>query len=404
MKKALIVTVGTGKDVENGIAFSIKQNNPSHLLFIKSDKSEKTLAEVLRLLGKSMDDPNIQIETQNEVDDVEILISAYSAYVVDLVKKGYAADEISVDFTSGTKAMSAAIVYAALNRNIGSLCYVHGKRGGEGGRVLPGTERLKTIRPVAIFMDQKIALFKALFNMYQFEAALILFKDKIIHDDFKETVSFLTVWSEAYSAWDKFDFTAASEKLNSIGKKVPLPDEFKYLKAIKEKHKQVLNKLKNSKWDYCIAADLLSNAYRRHEEGKYDDAVARLYRTLELIGQIEFFNTFKDKLDQERPTSNIPWGLVPEILRPVLLSNRSQDGTVNLGLRNVFRFLDATGNEKVKAYLEKEGEFIKVTGTRNDSILAHGLRPVNKIAFENYFELIRGAFDLKQKTDFPEIK
>ena len=36
--------------------------------------------------------------------------------------------------------------------------------------------------------------------------------------------------------------------------------------------------------------DLLNNAYRRIEEGKYDDAVARLYRSIELTAQLGLVN------------------------------------------------------------------------------------------------------------------
>lgn len=34
----------------------------------------------------------------------------------------------------------------------------------------------------------------------------------------------------------------------------------------------------------------MNNAYRRIEEGKYDDAVARLYRAIELIAQLGLIN------------------------------------------------------------------------------------------------------------------
>jgi len=42
-------------------------------------------------------------------------------------------------------------------------------------------------------------------------------------------------------------------------------------------------KRENGKPEPYYVADLINNAERRAEESKYDDAVARLYRTMELI-------------------------------------------------------------------------------------------------------------------------
>lgn len=48
--------------------------------------------------------------------------------------------------------------------------------------------------------------------------------------------------------------------------------------------------------------DLFSNAIRRFKEGKFDDCVARLYRLVEMVAQIEFkkeFNKNSEKVDLE---------------------------------------------------------------------------------------------------------
>jgi len=48
-----------------------------------------------------------------------------------------------------------------------------------------------------------------------------------------------------------------------------------------------------------LIADILNNARRRMKEGKYDDAMARLYRTVELIAQ------YRLKMKYEIDTSDV---------------------------------------------------------------------------------------------------
>ncbi len=49
----------------------------------------------------------------------------------------------------------------------------------------------------------------------------------------------------------------------------------------------VLNNPDNQLRCKYILASMLNNARRRADESKYDDAIARLYRSLELIAQIK---------------------------------------------------------------------------------------------------------------------
>jgi len=87
MKKAMIITIGTGSGVDNGIAFSVTQQNPTLLCFIYSKDSEKTLQAVLEKLGKTKDE--VFLKQFDEVNDVELLYEEYSKYFDEIVGKGY---------------------------------------------------------------------------------------------------------------------------------------------------------------------------------------------------------------------------------------------------------------------------------------------------------------------------
>jgi hypothetical protein len=58
----------------------------------------------------------------------------------------------------------------------------------------------------------------------------------------------------------------------------------------------------------CKMIDLIANARRRAEEGFYDDAVGRLYRTMEMLAQFELLT----KYDQD--TSDIDLSKVAYVL------------------------------------------------------------------------------------------
>lgn len=395
----MIITIGTGSGVDDGIVFSIRQQNPNLLFFIYSTESEKTLNNILTKLSKNKDDDSIIPKQINEVNDVEILYQEYSKCIDEIIKKGYTPEEIVADYTSGTKSMSAALVSASIAREIKTLSYVSGLRDNQ-GRVISGTERPHPLSPNAIFTQQKIKIFKELFNHYQFDSACSLLESTNIHPTYKEKINFYMVLSEAYGQWDRFNFKQASEKLNSIDLKIAV--EYG-LKNLIERHKADLHKLKEgsekSKLSEIDLVDLLSNARRRFEEGKYDDAVSRLYRLVEMIAQIEFEKEFQIKTDAVR------LDFLPDTLKEKYAAISKSQQKVELGLRDAFKVLDEKAqNKRAKTFFEKEDEFKKLLFARNYSRLAHGQTPIEKDTCEKFISFIEETFDIKDEVKFPKLK
>lgn len=396
MKKAMIVTIGTGFGVDNGVAFSVKQHNPDLLCFIYSKESEKTLEAVLNRLSKKRDE--VLLKRFDEINDVEILYQEYSDYIDEILSKGYLPNDIVADYTSGTKSMSAALVSAAIAKEIGVLSYVYGLRD-EQGRVISNTERLSTLSPNAIFTEQKIKLFKLLFNSHQYDNAVELLNTAKIHYNFKELITFYLTLSKAYGEWDKFNFKQASEQLNSIN--LEIAAQFQ-LKKLIENHKATLYKLKqaseqNKLSEYDLI-DLFSNALRRYEEGKYDDCVSRLYRLIEMVAQIEFekeFRTSTDKVSVE---------ILPDDLKNKYTFDK-QNETVELGLLDSFRLLnEKSDNKRAKIFFTKFDDFKKLLSVRNHSRLAHGQTPIKKETCEKLIALVSEVFEIKEIIDFPKLK
>jgi len=284
MPRGLIVSLGTGPGVENAIAKSILQSNPEYLIVVASKTSLATLERVWTVLDRRFEKVE-QIIVQDEQDVEECYKVAVEA-VRGLRRKGLAAQEIALDFTSGTKAMSAGLVLGASAMEVGSVIYVGGRRGPD-GRVITGTERIVSLDPLEPWLDQRARLVKEFFNLYQFRAALRLLEEmrERTHDEKgREEISTACHLVQAYEAWDKFDHLSAGNSFNQITSfdrlrrwTIALQQNRRFLSSLlKEKRRaQETNNLA-ARFSFDLIMDLLLNAERRAEEGKFDDAVARL--------------------------------------------------------------------------------------------------------------------------------
>lgn len=404
-KKLMIITVGTGKDgsdIAHGIFYSIEKQNPDNILLITSSESKHlTLPHLNYYLEKW--GKNIPIEEQiiEEINDFEKLHIKYSELIRNYIRKGYRKQNIVVDYTSGTKAMSAALVSSGLALEVGTVSYVMGER--KEGRVQSGTERISLISPTSVFSSKILNQFVSLFNLYQFESAIALIKDFEFHPDYKNKAELLLHLAEFFSAWDKFNFTNAFNLLKN------LPDdklqEFQLKGKFEKMYRPLLTELKKEELNYEKVDDLVFNAERRASEGKYDDAVARLYRALEMVGQIEFEKEFKCRTD-DVILKNLPESIREQVkLKYQSYSNKK----IQLPLFKTFDVLLTVKNQAALIFEGNNAEIKKHINKRNHSILAHGSVPVSKDHFEEFFNFISDKFSLGpnspryNKFSFPSI-
>ena len=121
MKKAMLITVGTGEGVAHGLSYSIKQQNPDYILFLATEDSEKnTIPEIL----KNSKIENYHLIISKDINDIDNLYKEYEEEVNNVFRKGYKNNEIVVDFTSGTKAMSSALAIVGIFKNVGTVSYI----------------------------------------------------------------------------------------------------------------------------------------------------------------------------------------------------------------------------------------------------------------------------------------
>ena len=146
--------------------------------------------------------------------------------------------------------------------------------------------------------------------------------------------------------------------------------------------------------------DLLNNAKRRISERKFDDAVARLYRSIELIAQLELLN--KKFIDSKKLRENkkffmdkqkfFDYSFDDEFKDDVLkwAENDFEDednSSFTLARKNSYLFLKELGVSWAEDLLDDE-ELNKGLSSRNKSILAHGLNPIGRGTANNLYAIV----------------
>jgi len=417
MKKAMLVTVGTGKfgsDIAGAICISIKHQNPDYVLFLKTDLSDVKTMPFIRensvMEGRRYDELELK-----DSDDVEKIATKCEEVIVGLSREGYPLQNMVVDFTSGTKAMSAGLTIAAMNRRVGTLVYVAGDRG-EGGRVIQGTERPIAIHPNRIIANSLFEEAVDLFNKYQYEASIKSLENAsnlLADSSFLKKVEVLTTLCQAYLKWDKFYLKDGFEILRQI-KKQELLREWRIEETIKE-NMQILHKENDNLFCVERMVDLLENARRRGDgDNKYDDAMARLYRLCEYIAQFHIFKKGLYKIkNSDVDTSDISISRLNTALQEKFAryKDRKED-KVTLPLHASYELLYELGEPIGRGFLDNHDLSKKLLGLRNNSILAHGFNPISEKTYKDMLQAMEtllksfiGNFDqIKKRIRFPSIE
>jgi CRISPR-associated protein (TIGR02710 family) len=422
MKNALVLSVGGSPEPLIKI---IKSLNPDLVYFLHTRETIQMTKEIINETGDSIE---YCFEQLTNSDDLEEAFLKSRIIMGNLKEKDYV---INVDFTGGTKTMVAGLVLATVKEDcnytyIGASSTIGRDKDGV-GTVKNGFEEIKKqFDPFETYAVFEFDNGKRFFNKYQFEASDENFKlaeNKLEDEYLKDLTEVYIKIVNFYDTWDRFN--------TKIGKKSPLnhyleveikkiiDDNPKIKKHFIEKEPTFYNQIcdnikflnkKISSYDKNIKndinyylPDLLNNSYRRIEEGKYDDAIARLYRCIELIAQLNLNKiglinenslkvnktflidkkSFNNKADFE--TYNIV-----DRMNPVNWNNQKKK-SFGLTLTNSYELLKCLHIEIGNEYLEDKDLRNKIK-KRNESILAHGLNSIDKkSAIELYEKVLEYA-------------
>jgi len=389
------MTVGVGGTIKSGILRSIEAQNPDRvvLLFTRESREKHGDELIQEIKQRGIDIAEWVFSTdESEADQ---LLFEYLRIIKNERKNG----RVRVDITFGTKTMTSALYSAGLVSGLEVASYVEGRRDSD-GRVIPGSERLLVIPYELSRIAMSCKRLVELYNSHYYGSALQIAEQIAKATSGSDTLKIKTetlyrVCRLAY-LWDKFDFEQAFETVktlsqykapaNVIGELFGLPAEM-----VQEKLKDLagyLNALakggSGAQMNPDLVWELVRNADRRASNSLWDDAVARLYRAVEYIGQLRLHEIGLFDGEKALPPKDNSISLPPD-LRKALGEKRP------LGLKDLYRYLSCLGDEFGNRLIENgelKSEIGNIISKRNKSILAHGFKPVGRDAYEKMRELV----------------
>ncbi len=410
MYSAMIMSLGGAPEP---LRQSIEEHRPATVVFLASHQSVVKACEVLQGIDPV---PTTYFEITENSD---VLLSCYEAAsrcVRRLEAEQVSASEVMVDYTGGTKPMVAALVLATVGRKY-HFNYVGGtQRDKQGlGIVQSGSEIMMTnISPWAAFAEEERRNAAILFNERRFAAVKELLGsfDRInqMPHKIRSFFSWLTLLSEGYALWERFEYKKAAECIKEGSRKLREHLELEYhedldaVKAMVEHNADFLSQLLNrtrglNQVHVILVEDLLANAQRRIEDRQFEDAAARIYRALEMYGQDAFLG------QTGHTTSDVPLEQVPESIRDEYSSKHFDSGKnkLQLPLFSTFRFLAETGNPIGLRFETMRDRMRAVTDIRNHSFLAHGIQPIGESQARSFLDTVTEFTGIHPVIEFPRL-
>lgn len=276
------------------------------------------------------------------------------------------------------------------------------------GIVVSGAEKvIQQANPWDALGHQAVEDFILLFDQRAFVAAAQVAaaaKTQVSRENRKREFSVLEQLAKAFDTWDRFDHQASRAEFNRVEKAA------NDLRAVlgSTKTDRVLDgvaRFTKHLGQLCDASppsrhhvmDLLTNAQRRKEESRIDDAVARLYRAIEAAAQVAL-----KELHEIGSTEKVPLNRVPASLQSEWES-KAKDGVVALGLQDAYALLASLNDPWGEKFREAGFNDTKSPLTaRNRSILAHGFDRVSERIFDKLWTTALALADIKE-ADLPSF-
>lgn len=398
----LFMTVGTGSNVDSEeIGFkllarklysTINKILPHYVVFFASEKSKHTIQYIEELFCQDNDEfvegDDYQIVLMDAIDDFNSCFEAFETKIWEFDYENKNDYNIIMDYTSGTKTMSAAMACCGLFYSKDLISVVGDRSTGE---VSAGTEQINYQNLYKIYDKFALMRIRYNFNANRFMACIDVLNYII---DMKINKDSLLNLCMAYHAWDNMDFESAFDHLNAVDiNRIELseikPDLKKNLKALGT----IVNARSQNLKNCYILASLINNSLRKSEEYKYDDAIARLYRAFELIAQIKLDAYSINSSDVDISILSQK-GASQEFIDE--LEKTKEDGKIRIGLVKDYLLLNELGDDLGKYYVENYKKINNMTVKRNNSILAHGLESRSKEDFDEFLEVVT---DMARKLD-----
>lgn len=383
----LLCTIGTGdvadleKTLLTPLRKSIHAGEWSKVILlpstITSDNADRLRTELANTAIDVRPLPAAGLE-----NDADACFGHFNTVIEELRSTGVAPQELLADFTRGTKAMSAALVLAAVRHGLPKLRYLSGQRDAR-GMVVGGTEQINDLHTTLATARQRLDLSVRLLFHGDFAAVQELFPDESLASwrqwptDELRQVEFILPLARFYAAWDRLDYRAASEialpepPCAELARYHPAVDARRWVTDLASGPPD--NASTRAGWLRLLVADLLANGERRLRDHQFEDAVIRAYRVLELVGQLRL-------CDQEIHSDHLPKDH-PQVMafqEELIHKNKSKPleenrkGGYFASREQVARLLKRMGDPLAKTLLDLGNQGVISPAKRNYSPFIHG--------------------------------
>ena len=399
MNKVLAITLGGSSEP---IIASIKAHDPNKVLFFVTTSpnggSKKKLLEkidgqesIIARTGLSSSKYEI-----HEIQFPDELTSCHRQMKEAMLNSAPPGEEYNriADYTGGTKTMAVSLVIAALDLDW-QLSIVRGERT-DLVKALNGTEIARLVPTSSLLLERTLNQAARLFNLGQYEAVESILRSFLSEEHTSEQevtrVQCLLTLSRAFAAWDRFEHAQALPLLEAQARLVP-----QHVRSLRE----LLSESKGS--GYEKVWDLIENAQRRANQGRYDDAVLRLYRALEMFAQIRLRSQYGISTD------DIKLDKLPTQARTAFNWQLAQKrNKITAGFYDAYRLLSDLGDPIGPIYNKWKDNTKELMSKRNRSILAHGEDPVGRGVWEEARALTHDflgemAVAIGVRTDWPHF-
>lgn len=393
-----LVILGTHKD---SVPIAARQLRPRAMgVVTQSVLLEETVTRCMEVRREQ--EVEFRYRLVHSPQDIADIFEVVKASILELEDMGYGRQDIFLEPTGGTTVMRIGAALAATTLNVGMIIrdvpylYVNGEWKRDESEEIKLVPVNNPLEATGLLRDKQAV---ELFNRRDYMAAALVLEDiaqKVTGVERSQYYRGLLKLAKGYGAWDVANYSAALSQLGRAREDlnvkfadrtlservVPLLDRLNV-------NLPFLNRVNEKKLYLEKVVDMVENARRRIlDQGRFDDGVARLYRAIEMWHQWRLLKNYSvdtsqvkwDELGkdmQKRFLQVTGMDFLPEALWVKLLPRQ-------IGLDQARKLDHMLSGED----LDDDPNFKNLLRERNQSILAHGLRPISEKAASGFLDRI----------------
>src|SRR5215211_7106917 len=295
--QALIIIALRAKAVEN----AVDHLQPKAVTVVTSQESLEEI--IVGCSGLRQRGVGFKYQPLDEAMEIAESFKRFDRVLAQFQRMGYSNRDILLDATGGTTPLRVGAALAAMMRNVKIVHQrVRRDRYAGGGWDKYSSEDIELL-PMGNPLEDTGLLREGqavdLFNMRDYAAATLVFEDvldKVVGVERFHYYGGLVRLAKGYGAWDMADYGAALDHLSAAKRELTvdfedpaLADRASALLNRLAENQPFLGKLRKKGPGHLSqekVVDMVENARRRIvDQGRYDDGVARLYRSVEMWHQ-----------------------------------------------------------------------------------------------------------------------